>query len=356
MNRRLPARLLKPGLRLTLYGLISYGLLYYSYKYFVPEYGGIDFLSYYNIYLHPLNLHAGDAPYVYRQLNAVLVHAVWKLGLYHPTQIAFAGQGYDQRVFFAAVLTNWLALIACATVVASAAERLDPDAGEAWPLLAGALCFFDFFAQQGVLAGLSEGVSWLLVAVGFFGWARRSLMTIAVVLALSVIQRETIPIVFGAFSLSLMALRRQDRRFHAAIVAVSLAALLAYLAMRLATTAGQGNTAQLSAASFGYWLGQWGRLASMGSLFQIVLTQNLLIALALASLLLVASTRPAAGANAQATPALYFTAVVLALVGVGALSQSNNIGRVLAILTPITAPLLVLQLRRLSAPAAGSSR
>src|ERR1700757_63915 len=86
------------------YALISYGLLYFVYKYYSPDYGGRDYYHYVAIYAHPLNFTAGDAPYAYRQLSAILTHAVWRLGIYHDTRIAFAGA--DQRLFFAAIFAN----------------------------------------------------------------------------------------------------------------------------------------------------------------------------------------------------------------------------------------------------------
>ncbi len=322
------------------YAVISYGLVYFVYKYYTPDYGGIDYYHYIGVYAHPLNFKAGDAPFVYRQLSATLTHIVWRLGIYHDTRIAFATAG--QRIFFAAIFANWLALVACATVVAATARALVPRAGDGWSLLAGALCFFDFFAQQGVLAGLSEGVSWLLVAIGFLGWARRSIPILAAVIALSVVQRETIAVVFGALSVFSALLQRDAWRFHVKVLAISLIAVLLYLGMRLVWPA-PSNDAQLSPERFVYLLAHWNRLATRDGLFQICLSQNLLIGLGVAAI---------AGKRADPTiTALFLTAAALLLVGVGALEQSNSIGRVLAILTPIAVSLFVKTLVRLSGSA-----
>jgi hypothetical protein len=331
-----------------IYALASVGFLYFSYKYYVPEYGGIDYYNYYNIYLHPLNINAGDEPFVYRQLNALLVHGIWKSGLYYDTKISFVTKGYDQRVFFAAVLANWSALVACATVVAATTRRWIGKGGEAWPLLAGALCFFDFFAQQGVLAGLSEGVSWLLVAVGFFGWTRRSLPLVATIVALSVFQRETIPIVFGALSAFTFMLRPRSFHFHAGVLLASIAAFLAYAALRLWWAPAQGNMQQLDVARFLELLGQWDRIATREVLFQVFLSQNLLIGLAVVSIVLrFAERRLDPIEDLPPTAALYFVSLALTVLGVGVLSQTNSLGRVLAILTPIATPLLARSLARL---------
>ncbi|HEY2482632.1 MAG TPA: hypothetical protein VGI30_10610, partial [Caulobacteraceae bacterium] len=279
---------------------------------------------------------------------------VWKLGFYYNTRIAFAVHGYDQRVFFAAIFTNWIALVACATIAAAATRALIPTGGETWPLLGGALCFFDFFAQQGVLAGMSEGVSWLLVAIGFLGWVRRSLQVVAIILCLSIIQRETIPIVFGALSLFMLRVPQESRRFHVNVLAISVVAFLAYIGMRLAYSPLPGNEQQLSPTSFLYLLSHWNRLATREGAFQVFLSQNLLICLGGITALTVlagpgAPARPRSAID-PTTVALLLTAFVLTAVGIGTLSQSNNIGRVLSILTPITAPLLAKGLFRLFPP------
>ncbi|HEY2482902.1 MAG TPA: hypothetical protein VGI30_12005, partial [Caulobacteraceae bacterium] len=50
--------------RMSFYAVISYWFMYYSYKYYVPDYGCNDFYHYYNIYIHPFQIHAGSAPFV----------------------------------------------------------------------------------------------------------------------------------------------------------------------------------------------------------------------------------------------------------------------------------------------------
>jgi hypothetical protein len=326
----------KHAARAVFFALSSYGLFYFAYKYFTPDYGGTDFYHYYNIYLHPWDFHAGEAPFVYRQLNATLVNAVWKLGLYRPEHISFSAPGYDPSLFFAAVLVNWVALVACATTVAAATAELAPESGESWPLVGGGLVFFGFFAQQGVLAGLSEGVSWLLIAVGILGWTKRSFAVLALVLGLSIVQRETIPIVFGAFSAAMLLMRPGERRFHLAVLAASLAAFALYVALRLKWAPASGYAEQLEPGSFIRLLGKWRRLASADNLFQIVLTQNLLIGLGLVS----GWARLVGKPLGASTAALFATVLALAVVGVGTLIQSHNIGRILAVLTPIEAALL----------------
>ena len=148
--------------------------------------------------------------------------------------------------------------------------------------------------------------------------------------------------VFGALSLFAALLQPDRWRFHAKVLVLCIVAVAFYLGMRLAWPA-PSNERQLSPASFFYLLGHWRRLATRDGLFQVFLSQNLLIGLGIvAAVAAFANSRRTAGKRADPTiVALYLTAAALLLVGIGALEQSNSIGRVLSILTPIAAPLLV---------------
>jgi hypothetical protein len=148
----------RPALsRLLLFVLLSYGLFYFSYKYYVPDFGGNDFYAYYPMYLDPFNYDLAKSPFVYRQLTALLVHLVWKLGIFHDTTISFSKDGYDKHVFFAAIFTNYIALTIVSIVVAYTTDELCIQKDEAVSILSGLFCFFGFFVQQAVLTGLTEG-------------------------------------------------------------------------------------------------------------------------------------------------------------------------------------------------------
>ena len=75
--------------RLALLFAVSYGLLYFSYKYYVPWSGGHDFTSYYKMYLSPFDFTAAPAPFIYRQLSAIVTHLVYAAGIYYPNAIWF---------------------------------------------------------------------------------------------------------------------------------------------------------------------------------------------------------------------------------------------------------------------------
>jgi hypothetical protein len=267
---------------------------------------------------------------------------VWKLGVHPPSRTAFAQTGRD--VLFAAILANWVALAGCATAAAAATQRLQPGNGEASALFGGALCFFGFFCQPAVLTGLTEGVSWLLVALAFVGFLARSLLLVGAILVLSILQRETIPIALGAFSLATWVVTRRNTRFLLAVVALSCAAFVLYLLMRTLWWPVAGHEDQLSLAAFLQRLADWRRLANTEFLRQTLLSQNLLIIVGVVWAARLAANSPAFSELVGGVVALFGAAVTLLVLGVGILDQVNNVGRLVAILTPIAAPLLVASL------------
>src|SRR5580658_922947 len=109
--------------RLALLFFVSYGLLYFSYKYYMPQSGGNDFFQYYKMYLSPLDSSAARSPFIYRQLSAIATHLVYITGIYYPNAIWFNDARYDQHVFFAALLTNYIFLVLAAWVVGAIVER-----------------------------------------------------------------------------------------------------------------------------------------------------------------------------------------------------------------------------------------
>jgi hypothetical protein len=332
--------------RWGLYLLLSSGLFYFAYKFYQPTYGGTDYFEYYPMYLHPLDLRVAHQPWAYRQLSAVLTNLVYRFGPYYDPQIFFSKPGYDQHVFFAAMLTNYLALAACAVVTSMAAERLRPGGGPAVPIFAGALCYLSFFAQQSGMGPITDGVAWLLVAIGFLGYLRRSLVTVGVVLALAVFERELIPLMVGAIAGVDLVLSREQRRFDLTVIVLCIAAVALYAGMRTvwAPVAGKGFQTQIGVGARAASL--WRSFASRDVLVQGFLTQNLLILLGLNLLWRWRQggrTRALSVEVARLIVGLFAAAAVLVAVSYLAMI-GQNVGRILAMLTPITATLLALLL------------
>ena len=198
--------------RLALLFAVSYGLLYFSYKYYVPWSGGHDFVHYYKMYLSPFDFTAAPAPFIYRQLSAIVTHLVYAAGIYYPNAIWFHDAGYDQHVFFAALLTNYVFLVLTAWIVGAIVEH---ELGESKLLaatLGGLLCLLSFHSQVSVITGLTEGLSWFLLALAFLFYLRREPLPLALILTLAILQRESILVVFGSISGFALLLQKDTRR------------------------------------------------------------------------------------------------------------------------------------------------
>jgi len=324
-------------IRLGLLVLCSYGMLYYAYKFYVPWWGGNDFARYYAMYRTPLDFSVAEAPFVFRQLSALLTHAILELKLYYPTEIQFQDPQYDQRVFFAALLANYLCLVATAWLSGYAVEIITGRRSLIFPLLAGVLCFLSFYGPFYVVTGMTEGLSWLMLIASFVAYLRHGTALLFVLLALAVLQRETILIVFAIISACSLWLRPEQRRFDARILGWTILCIVAYVLMRkLAPVAGYENQTQLGSA-----IETLRKLHINGALiFQGLLSQNIAF-LCLAG---------GAIAGAWKTPKRFwgialFAAFIVLLVAGLASGIGNNVGRICGILTPAIAVFCTLWLR-----------
>jgi hypothetical protein len=324
------------------YALLSGGLLYFTYKFYQPEGGGTDYYHYYAMYLRPLDFHQAGAPFIYRQVSALLTHFIYQYGPYYYTHIFFSDARFDQHVFFAALLTNFLALLGCATVTAITAQRLSPGLPQSALLFAGAFCYLEFFAQQCGMGPITDGVAWLMMAIGFLGYVRGSLVTVALVMTVSILERETIPLMLGVIAGVGLVLSPDRRRFDAAVVVLAAAAFAAYFAMRTVwiPVAGAGGQTHLAGLLSG--LSRWRRYATKDIFFQDFLSQNLLILLGLTlAWRRLSRASPLPKRVRQHIVALFATAAALVFVCIAA---EVSIGRIVTMLTPVAAPLLALAL------------
>jgi hypothetical protein len=324
------------AIRAVVLGLCSYGMLYYAYKYYQPWFGGNDFADYYAAYLNPFQNEAVD-PFRFRRISALVTFIIYKAGLYYPVEIAFHDPAYSQQLFFAALLSNYIALWGAALICSYIAT----DEG-ATPILSGLLVLVGFGAQAFVLTGLTEGWSWFLVAIGFYCYDRRHYRSLWLVLLASVFQRETILVVFGTFACVDTWRRRHDAdgRMSKWNVLVALAAFALYLVQRWVDSVPSMHTTQLYPASL--WEVLRGFVPSSAFAIPAFLTQNLLVLYAVLVVLLRFSGQRSPGYGWHLAAA----AGALALGGVAA-GIGNNTGRILTVLTPIVAPLAGAALTRL---------
>jgi uncharacterized membrane protein (UPF0136 family) len=316
--------------RLALLFGVSYGMLYFSYKYYVPRSGGNDFFQYYNMYLSPLDPSAARAPFVYRQLSAIATHLVYVSGIYYPNEIWFNDAGYDQHLFFAALLTNYIFLVLTAWVVGAIVEQEIGESAFIPATLGGLFCLLSFESQVSVITGLTEGVSWFLLALAFLFYLRREGLLLCLILALAILQRETILIIFASISGIALLLRHETWRFNGVVLFWSIACGVAYLVMRTTIFPIPGAGKQTDPAALLDNLRTFRLTTEV--VFQGLLSQNLLW-LYLAAVILCGDVR----SRGMWLPRLLGSLLVLTAIAV---AESTNVGRIDSILSPIFAALL----------------
>ena len=325
--------------RLLLLAATSYGQLYFSYKFLVTSAATSDFAQYYQIYRSPLNFHVAVAPFCLRQVSAALTFLVWKSHLFYPNQIQFVNSAFDQRIFFAALLTNWVCLILTAVVAGLLAEDLLGEVNTLAAILAGFLCMLSFHTQFVVITGLTEGPSWLLFALAMLAYRRRNKRSLLTALAVAIFQRETILLAFAVIATLSVVSELQKRKGALPRLQMNSFPLqtglwatlffLFYLGLR-ASVPGYEHQTHLTAIGASLKEISWdGNL-----LFQGVLTQNVAIIAVFAGF----SARRSLQGALRWLGTLVVVLIALDSAGLAA-GTGNNIGRISGILTPAFAAL-----------------
>lgn len=327
--------------RLTILALGTYGLFYFSYKYLVPTGGAVDFDMYLPVYRLPLHFGVAQAPFVLRQVSAVLVFLVWKAHLFFGGAVAFVpGSGFGdpetaRRIFFAALLVNWVALVVAAWVAGMIAETLLGRRSTVGALLAGMLCVLSFHTQAAVITGLAEGPGWVLLGAAFLAYLRRAAVPLAVVLTIAILERETVILAMATIALLDLLFPGQGEKgtdagrakFSLRVAGIAVVTFAIYLALRM-WVPGYENQFQpreilLTVSHL--------RLGAV-LLFQGVLSQNIFLMLCLLAVMAYRRT----GESMRWPVVFGATLAVLDVVGLAA-GIGNNVGRVGAVLTPVFA-------------------
>jgi hypothetical protein len=327
------------ALRFAVLLLASYGMLYAAQKFYDPvQAEHYDFYSYYKMYQAPLDFTAANAPFVYRQFSALATHAIFAAGIYYPNETAFSDPQIDPRLFFAALAANYLGLVMAATFAGAVAER--ETGGFAFPLLAGLLCLLSFFSQSLVLTGLTEGMTWFFFGAAYFLYVLEKRWTLALVLAVSIFQREMIPVVFALIAAFSLLVRSGDKAYNRFVLSASILCFGAYVLIRSYLIAAPGFESQLSLRFLVANLVS--PSISLGTnLFQGFLSQNLLfIALAFGAALWVRT-------YVIPKPLIVLTLTLLAVaIIVFAEAINGGIGRISGMLSPALAAFAAISLYR----------
>lgn len=332
--------------RLVFLLFLSYGFLYFSYKWLDPTQVNTDFIRYYEMVQHPLNFHVAPSPWVYRQLTAIIANGVWRLHIYYPDSIQFHNPHYDQHIFFAVLFTNYVSVVVAAWLSTIMVDRYLQSLGRSssiLPLLGGMLCFFSFYLQVTTITGQADGLSWALVALCYLLYEKRSALLFCAVLLLSILQREILPLIFFSFAVvSLVTDRsatRQHRQFLSIAAIWSLIVFAVYMLLRQLIHA-PGNEYQAEPHALLHELLVF--RPTKAYIMQVCVGQNLLLLMAALWFFRFKRYREYSP-NILTLPATCCALLLISIVT----NISNNASRMLAMLTPIVAVEIAVALIRL---------
>ncbi len=191
------------GFALTV--LFSYQLLWYAHKYSIPWSGLGDFAHYHDMTLHPLDFDATRYPFNFRMLTPLIAslllksHAIYDNATSFDAYSAYKGVRYDKSVFFALLFANYLAVAGTGALLYAHAAIREGRRLSLYGLLSIAALLLTFNTLVTTIAPVDEGWSWfLLLAIFLLMRQEGRIRYLALpLIVLSIFQRELLsPIVF----------------------------------------------------------------------------------------------------------------------------------------------------------------
>jgi len=210
------------------YFLLSYIILYFVYKYFVPEIVCIDFFSYYPLYKN-FDIKSTITPFNTRLLNPLIVFIFNKAGIYYNTNIAFKNPNIDQSIFFSALLISYLSVVFTSLVIYLTCNnhfknKLFSFGVGLFYLLGGGTLVF-------CINPATDAFSILLLALIFKSYLEKS-KWIYPLLFLAIFQREYIFIVMSLVAVLDIWFERKDINRYLSILFVSILCFCIYMGLR----------------------------------------------------------------------------------------------------------------------------
>lgn len=179
------------------YALLAFPMFYFVYKYGTPDLGLKDFYDYYKLYSN-WDIANVDAPFNMRLLSSFFVFLFNKLGFNYHTHISFIKAGYDQQVFFNAILFNFLCIIATCVVIFNTCHKQSGNVllsfiGGLLYLLGFGTIFFEYMP-------ITDALSILLFALVLNSYLAEK-YSIIFYLVLLIFQREYVFLALGLICL-----------------------------------------------------------------------------------------------------------------------------------------------------------
>lgn len=219
---------------LSLFFLFGYPIFYFVYKFGDVRINGLnDYLSYYKLY-KDFAIFEIDQAYLPRLFSSYLVYALNKFGWYYDVVIAQQLEGYDQSVYFNAILVNFLGAIGTGFVLHKIA--FDHTKNFLVSHIPGILYFLSYGLIAWGAYALVDGFAVFLFVLAFYFYTKRSYW-VFLVLFISIFQRDLILVSLGALAFIdiLLVYTKQKRinRFLSFVFIWSLACFITMFILRL---------------------------------------------------------------------------------------------------------------------------
>lgn len=258
--------------------IFVYGYIYTAYKYGNPWFGRNDFFKYKEMIGNPFDLAATAAPFVLRQIPAIVAAGFYKLGLHYDTTAVVDLVGFDhdtKRRFLALILSNGLAVCLSFATLCHYLRTKIPDFG-----VVGLFTLFGIFAAwfyfpSGTIAPVTVGWGWFASSLLVIALPERNLPLAAFACLVALFSRETTLVFALAMTTALLLFEGGRSRSLVLSALVLLAGCLTYLIMRKLFTTGYEH--QISPGAVVTNLTSF-RL-SREFIFQSILSQGLLLLL-----------------------------------------------------------------------------
>jgi hypothetical protein len=324
---------------------MSYGVLYFSMRYYDPFIGGVDYFTYQRMITSPLDFSTAGSPFIYRQFSICIAAIYYKLNIFYDIGITFGETLQEKKIFFSLLLSNYTALLFTAILTL---RVIDKEVGKTViaSLFTVLILFLSFGTINYVLVGLVEGWTWFFVLLSYHALKTKNILLFSAALTVSIFQKELITIVVSIFSVyyfTLSIIRKQKEYEFLTMSILSFLSVIVYILIRTTIIATPGYETQLKPL---YFINTFLSLSiNKTVIINIIASQNLIIVFIATSISFYLILRKPINEMKMYIDikAILIVSLFLTVLGVGN-KIGNNLGRILLIFTPILGIIIVSNL------------
>lgn len=258
--------------------IFVYGYIYTAYKYGNPLFGRNDFFKYQAMIGSPFDFSATTAPFVLRQIPAIVAAGFYKLGLHYDTMAVVDLIGFDRdtkRRFLALIMSNGLAVCLSFAMLCHYLRTKLPTFGVVELFALFGIFAAWFYFPSGTVAPATVGWGWFASSLFAIAFLERSLSLTCLACLIGIFSRET-TLIFALVMVTAVLLFDGERSRNVVLSAIVLiAGCLTYLILRKLFTTGYEH--QISPRAVFANLTSF--RVSRDYIFQSVLSQGLLLLL-----------------------------------------------------------------------------